>query len=59
MIRRCCLLAGLILDGPQLVGGGDDKNASPFREWAIHVTAGDDATYFLCSRGGNELPSYL
>ena len=28
---------GRILDAPQLVGGGDDPNRTPFREWAIQV----------------------
>jgi len=28
---------GLVMDGPQLVGGGNNHALSPFREWAIQV----------------------
>ena len=46
---------GLVLDAPQLVGGGDDEVASPFREWHVQAAAGGEATYFLCRRGGVDL----
>eukprot|EP00277_Geminigera_cryophila_P031334 CAMPEP_0173056270 /NCGR_PEP_ID=MMETSP1102-20130122/27_1 /TAXON_ID=49646 /ORGANISM="Geminigera sp., Strain Caron Lab Isolate" /LENGTH=160 /DNA_ID=CAMNT_0013921527 /DNA_START=35 /DNA_END=517 /DNA_ORIENTATION=- len=55
----CAGSLGLVMDGPQLVGGGDNHALSPFREWAIQATAGEDASYYLCTRGGTPLSRYV